>query len=155
YERASAFDRPSSSVSRITGGKIMRHILFKCRRGFTLIELLVVIAIIAVLIALLMPAVQKVREAANRASCANNLRQLGLAFHNYENANGYLPPYGFDFTYNPNPSNKLGNQTQGHSAFGVILPYIEQQNILNIVRGDFSVIDPVNWPPPWGTSVGG
>ena len=62
------------------------------RRGFTLIELLVVIAIIAVLIALLLPAVQAAREAARRAQCVNNMKQIGIAMHNYHDANGSLPP---------------------------------------------------------------
>jgi prepilin-type N-terminal cleavage/methylation domain-containing protein len=121
-------------------------------RGFTLIELLVVIAIIAILIGLLLPAVQKVREAAARMSCSNNLKQIGLALHNHENTLGYLPPWGYDFSPAP-AGNPLGAQTQGHSASMAILPYMEQENLLKTASTDLSVIDPRNWPPPWGTQV--
>ncbi|HEX4591877.1 MAG TPA: DUF1559 domain-containing protein, partial [Gemmataceae bacterium] len=106
----------------------MRHPLI--RRGFTLIELLVVIAIIAVLIGLLLPAVQKVRESAMRLKCANNLKQIGLALHNYESTNRKFPPAG---TY---PA--ATTSADVWSIHSIILPYIEQNNIYTAAGKDAS-----------------
>ena len=96
---------------------------FSKYRGFTLIELLVVIAIIAILIALLLPAVQQAREAARRTQCKNNLKQLGLAFHNYHDT-FTLFPIGVQ-SAGPNAGH------YGPSFYAGILPYLEQANVYN------------------------
>jgi len=100
-------------------------------RGFTLIELLVVIAIIAVLIALLLPAVQSAREAARRSQCVNNLKQLGLALHNYHSAIGSFPPGGINAgNVNGVPQGPWGSW----SAQAMMLPYLEQQPLYNALN---------------------
>lgn len=112
------------------------------RPAFTLIELLVVISIIAVLIALLLPAVQAAREAARRASCANNLKQLGLALHNYESALGCFPPGGQGSRYVQVAGVTSGLTTfNAPSVFGRVSQFIEQSTAYNTFNFDYSYHD--------------
>jgi len=120
------------------------------KRGFTLIELLVVIAIIAVLISLLLPAVQSAREAARRAQCVNNLKQIGLAIHNYHSSNDAVPPAGSSQLNTDTSGKPITDGGQLKNAWSCkfrILPYMEQQATYNAANLS---LDP-EWS--WGGGV--
>ena len=110
----------------------MRH---RVRSGFTLVELLVVIAIIGILVGLLLPAVQAAREAARRMSCSNNMKQLGLSFHMYEDTYKKLPTgSNSQWTTAPDPDSIQNYNWYGYSALTMILPYIEQKNLYDRLK---------------------
>jgi prepilin-type N-terminal cleavage/methylation domain-containing protein/prepilin-type processing-associated H-X9-DG protein len=127
------------------------------RRGFTLIELLVVISIIAVLIALLLPAVQAAREAARRIQCVNNLKQIGLAFANYESTNQVFP-LGAMTSVNSAANSGWGQQlnNNGVSWVALTLPYLEQTNIANSINFQVHILDGLAQPDfatAWYTKI--
>ncbi len=126
------------------GGAIMKvKYISKWRRGFTLVELLVVIAIIGVLVALLLPAVQAAREAARRTQCTNNLKQLGLALHNYHDTHGE-----FVFRKGGTEGSDSGTSNRGRLAgFIPLLPFFEQGALYDQIQGG----DPPGGPAPWNS----
>src|SRR6266481_6033709 len=115
----------------------------KKHSAFTLIELLVVIAIIGVLIALLLPAVQKARESANRAKCQNNLRQIGIALHSYHGDHGSFPS---GYLWKPKNPDVPTQTDPGWSWAALLLPYLEQDNLQRQINYRSSVADPMNEP---------
>jgi prepilin-type N-terminal cleavage/methylation domain-containing protein len=127
---------------------MIRILRWTRRRAFTLIELLVVIAIIAILIALLLPAVQKVREAAARTQCSNNLKQIGLGVHNYHGTYKILPPAQYwnraQFGWNPMGNPSVSPSGMQGTIFFLILPYLEQQNLVTLAAN--STGNPAGYP---------
>ncbi|MCS7014980.1 MAG: DUF1559 domain-containing protein [Gemmatales bacterium] len=117
------------------------------RRAFTLIELLVVIAIIGLLMALLLPAVQRVREASNRMRCQNNLRQLGIALHNHEQAVGVFPSAYWVRPWPPDPAVPAGHYRW--STLALLTPYLEQTNVYNALDLNVPLFGGPNQNPPF------
>ncbi|MES2792957.1 MAG: DUF1559 domain-containing protein [Planctomycetota bacterium] len=111
------------------------------RKAFTLIELLVVIAIIAVLIALLLPAVQQAREAARRTQCKNNLKNMGLAFHNYHDVYNMFPPAYVGEPGRTGPTPPAGVSANIHGFTEYLLPYMDQVNIYNRINFSVAMLD--------------
>jgi prepilin-type N-terminal cleavage/methylation domain-containing protein len=117
------------------------------RQGFTLIELMVVIAIISILMALILPAVQKARQAANRVVCLNNLKQMGLALHNYHGDHGRFPPGFTSQVLGPWPggsNDPVPEAGPGWSFFAHLLPYLEEDGLHRSIRFDLPITDPAN-----------
>jgi prepilin-type N-terminal cleavage/methylation domain-containing protein len=151
--RVSLTDRPRAAERKLSPDtredQSMRNYR---RRAFTLIELLVVITIIGVLIALLLPAVQAAREAARRAQCLNNLKQIGLAVHNYEGTHGVFPPGRIQkFGEYGQCAKDVFTGCQGTNALVSILPQLEQQNIFNTINFELGSRGPCA-RCPWGSS---
>jgi prepilin-type N-terminal cleavage/methylation domain-containing protein/prepilin-type processing-associated H-X9-DG protein len=131
----------------------MRNLLARrpsARKAFTLIELLVVIAIIGIIVALLLPAIQKAREAAARMQCANNLKQMGLALHAYHDANKFFPTSG-ELGNSLDPANGKSNATTFaiHSTFTLLLPYIEQGDLYEKINLQVTYLEDGNADNPF------